>query len=314
MPNLSPEAEAYRIRRVQEALKGKPATEAQRTARAEGLRRAWAEGRIKPSVTPESIEKTAAKLRGRKRPPELMERIRQANIGKTRSPEVREAFRKRVIEGRKNGKYQLSDAARERMRDAVSRANKGREPTEDHRRKISEANKGRKCSESEIEARSAAMRGRPQTAELTAKGPRHVCARAGTIRNAQNVEYSFRNLTHFIREHPHLFDPLDVAWTDNGRCNAQKRLLGLFGKGKVVPGSWKGWTVVSHYERVFETGDLLQRTSIPQSFLDACDDLDNGRLIDLDTVLSDPDLSPDSLGESAQRTVTTGARTFTSDA
>ena len=153
----TPEQTAYRISRVQAALKGRPATEAQRKARADGLRKAWEEWRIKPSCTPESIAKTAAKLRGRKRPKELMERIRQKNIGKKRTPEQVEAIRKRVIDGYAEGRYRTSREKIEERNRKISEATRGRVISWQQRRRHSEVMAGRKWSNDIVERRAAPM-------------------------------------------------------------------------------------------------------------------------------------------------------------
>lgn len=118
--------------------------------------------------------------------------------------------------------------------------------------------KGYKWSEEHIEKRAAPMRGRPQKHPLTAKGPQHQGASAGVLRSPDNVTYHYKNLTHFVREHPHLFLPEDVQWSDGKRqtCRAVKGLLGL--REKTRPhGTWKGWTVVSFTETFYNRGESL---------------------------------------------------------
>ena len=249
----TPEQEAYRISRVQAALKGHPPTEAQRKARADGLRKAWAEGRIKPSSTPESVAKTAAKLRGRKRPKELIERIRLKNIGKKRTPEMVEAIRRRVIEGYAAGKYRLTPETLKERGLKISEAKKGWKPSWEQRRRHSEAMTGRHWSDDVVESRAAPMRGRPQKAEATKAGPTNVNSLQGALRDACGQIWRFRNLTDFVQTHPDLFEASDLIpeirkGKPSRNCNASKRLLSLFGRGRTTPGTWKGWTVVSETE------------------------------------------------------------------
>jgi len=265
----TPEQEAYRISRVQIALKGKPATEEQRKKRADGLRKAWTEGRIKVSFTPESRAKTADKLRGRKRPAEVVEKVRVANLGKKRTPEQVEALRQRLIAGHAAGKYKSSPEGAERRRLAGIKAHTGRKHSEEQNRRHSEMLRGRKLRPEHVEKRAAALRGRPQAAPATAKGPTNKRSIEGALRDSGGRIWWFRNLTHFVREHPELFDASDLQWRPirPGKsycaCNASKRLLALFGCGKVVPGTWKGWTVASSaIERTEGHADLLGRDEV----------------------------------------------------
>ena len=250
----TPEQEAYRISRVQAALKGHPPTEVQRKARADGLRKAWAEGRIKPSSTPESAAKTAAKLRGRKRPQELIDRIRLKNIGKKRTPEVVAAMSQRVIAGYAAGKYRVSTEKLKERNRKISEANKGRKQSWAQRRRHSEAMTGRHWNPDVVESRAAPMRNRPQTAEATKSGPTNVNSLEGALRDAFGRIWRFRNLSHFVRTHAELFEADDLIEKQlrptkpYKSCNAIKRLLALFGRGKCTPGTWKGWTVVSETE------------------------------------------------------------------
>jgi hypothetical protein len=246
--------------------KGKPATKEQREARAAGLRKAWAEGRIKIIRTPEQIEKTASKLRGRKRPPEVVAKVRAANIGKKRTPEQIEAFSKLVKTGYAEGKYRPSKEGAERKRIASIAFHTGRKHSEEQIRKQAEAMRGRKYSPEIVEKRVVKMRGREQKAPLTARGPTNKQSREGALRDPNGRIWWYRNLTHFVRTHEELFSPDDVAWvpTRRGglhlRCRAQKGLTNLYGRGKSTAGQWKGWTIAdSTIERTMGCADLLGR-------------------------------------------------------
>jgi hypothetical protein len=220
--------------------------------------------------TPEQEEYRISQLRaalcGRKRPPEVVAKIRAANIGKKRTPEQIEAFKKLLAEGRAIGKYKSSPEGAERRKLAAIAANKGLKRTEEQKRRHSETMRGRKAKPEHIEKRIAPMIGREQTATATAKGPSNIGSIQGALRDAKGRIWWFTNLTHFVRTHEELFSPEDVKWIPERpgritlRCNAQKRLLSLFGRGKTVPGTWKGWTVAhSTVERLGGCADLLGR-------------------------------------------------------
>lgn len=257
----TPEQEAYRISRIRATLKGKPATEKQRHARAEGLRQAHSEGRIKINRTPEAIEKGASKLRGRKRPIEVVEKIRNRISGIKRTPEQIEALRRRMINGWAAGKYRPSPEGKERQRLGTIAANKGRVHSLEHRRKHADAIRGKAQNPEVIEHRASLMRGRPQVAEATKMGPTNQRAIEGALRDPAGRIWWFKNLTHFVRENAELFNQSDLLWNRrSGNCNASKRLLALFGRGKKVPGSWKGWTVAtSIIEQRDGYADLIDR-------------------------------------------------------
>jgi hypothetical protein len=266
--NRTPEQEAYRLSRLREALKGKPATEQQREARAEGLRKAWAEGRIKPSSTPESVAKTAAKLRGRKRPAHVIEAARAANLGRKKSPEHIEKMRARMLEIVNQPGY-VPPSRRPGVSEKISAAKKGLKISEEQRRRHSEVMRGYKWSDDVVESRAKSMRGRPQTAEITKKGPTNKASIEGALRDPCGRIWWFRNLSHFVRTHPELFDQKDLIEKRRNHnksavtCNAIKRLLALFGRGKKVPGTWKGWTVGSStVERITGHSDLLGRDQV----------------------------------------------------
>lgn len=249
----TPEAEAYRVQRLREVMQQpRPAEWCQHIS--EGVKRACAEGRM-PAQTAEAVEKRAAKLRGRPRPPEVVEKIRQANIGKKRTPEQIEAMQQRQRELRAAGKYKASPEGAARQRAALVKANTGRIQSAEMRRQQSERMRGRVWDKAVVESRARPMRGRPQTAPATMAGPSNAHSIEGAVRDPAGRMWRFRNLSYFVRTHPHLFEPADmierplsVKRPDNKTCNAIKRLLALFGRGRVVPCSWKGWTAVSKTE------------------------------------------------------------------
>lgn len=264
-----PEVEERRIAAIKAALKGKPATDAQREARAAGLRRAWAEGRITHKPNPEAREKAARKMRGVKRPDWVVAKVRAANIGKTRSDALKkhmsEITKARLPNGPWAGKTEEKKAD---MRRKISEAKSGRVKTEEQRRAHSERMTGRTCKPEHVEKRAAKMRGVEQVAEKTKKGPTNIHSITGQLRDPCGRIWCFTNLTHFVRMHPELFDQCD--WEERPylrkrpnakRSRASHGLLQLFGNGKETRGSWKGWTAVSITERVTGLADLMGRDS-----------------------------------------------------
>ena len=211
----------------------------------EGVRRAAREGKYSHPRDPESVEKTAAKLRGKPRPPEVVEKISRANLGKNlfrkRSPEtlakmsaaIKESWKQRPLE------------QRERIRQ-IGLANRGKKPDPIQGKIHSIKMWGRKRDPEIVAIVAGKMRGRPQTAELTKKGATHVCSSEGFLRSPDNVVYAFRNLTQFVRDHEELFLPEDVVWKKTGKrksreqCRASKGLQALFAR-KFIRSSWKGW-------------------------------------------------------------------------
>ena len=92
------------------------------------------------------------------------------------------------------------------------------------------------------------MRGIPQRMDgLSAAAEHNARAKVWTIVSPQRIRYTFRNLTHFVRENPELFDPSDVVWRSydgNKWCIALGGLRSLFRNKKQIM-RWKGWTAVS---------------------------------------------------------------------
>jgi hypothetical protein len=180
-----------------------------------------------------------------------------------------QALSERVKRGLAQGKYRLSAEALVRRGQLISRTKKARgwHPSEKQRLEHSAAMRGRKQPAEYVEKRRLPLVGRAQKALLTKKGPTNHKSLAGAIRSPDNIVYQFRNLTHFVREHPYLFLPEDVIWKPEGthggmRCRAQHGLLSLFARHKDVRGSWKGWTLYSHVEQVYHAGDdLLERNT-----------------------------------------------------
>lgn len=94
-------------------------------------------------------------------------------------------------------------------------------------------------------------------------GPKHRAAKVWRLRSPDGRTYEFKNLQDFIRQHSDLFDPSDVEWVKSGRnvhCRASGGLASISARRAKAVGSWKGWTVYSQTERLFNGGeDLLNR-------------------------------------------------------
>ncbi len=257
---LTPEFEAKRILGVQRALKGKPATEAQRTARHQGILKAIKEGRYNPSrpMSEENKRKQSERQRGVPRPQWVIEKMRRGMIGRKVSPAQRIKMSERMREHiRKNGANPKSLEAFEKWRHTPEFQEHTRKLLNDPEREARRlsALRGIKWPKEIIENRVKPMIGRPHKIPYMAKGPSNQQAIEGFLRSPTNKIYHFKNLTHFVRSYPELFLPNDVIWVASDpkhprslRCRASKGLLGLFGHCKKINGSWKGWTKVSYYE------------------------------------------------------------------
>jgi hypothetical protein len=261
----TPETEAYRIKRLREAL-SKGWSKEVRAHRLDAFAKRRVLG-LKPKPRSlESIEKAAAKLRGRKRPPEVVEKVRRSNLGKNLFHKHNAETRKKVSRGVKESWKNRSPAERERIRLlGLAKRGKKQDPTQSliHSVKMW----GRKAKPEHVEARAKTMRGRPQKALLTKKGTTNKSSLRGAIRSPDNEVYEFVNLADWVRNHEHLFKSEDVQWRSRTtgtrmstpNCRASKGLINLFGHGKHINGSWKGWTVYSHVEQVYNNGkDLLR--------------------------------------------------------
>lgn len=93
-------------------------------------------------------------------------------------------------------------------------------------------------------------------------GTENHSAKKWSLRDNRGRVHQFKNLRHFIREHPHLFAPEDVQWMKHGReAHCRAMALANLHPDRVRPfGQWKGWTWYSAYERRFNDGaDLLNR-------------------------------------------------------
>ena len=114
------------------------------------------------------------------------------------------------------------------------------------------------------------MLGRVLSGRCEAGLNHHRCA-VWRLRDPRGVGHEFKNLSHFIRCNPHLFDPEDCrirtlkAGSKHGTSRAISGLSQLrpsVTRARVLA-SWKGWTWISIGERRVDEGrDLLERQSI----------------------------------------------------
>jgi hypothetical protein len=151
--------------------------------------------------------------------------------GDNQDPELK---RKIMLEMWANGKFKRKEVLKE-VRDRIGRENAIR-------------NKGRYTRRTpprpeEINKFKEMLANNP----LCCKGVNNQKAKYFSLRSPVNIVYSFKNLTHFVRENPHLFNPDDVIWTHkppqtSPRCNAMCGLASLSPRKKHPAGSWKGWT------------------------------------------------------------------------
>lgn len=86
------------------------------------------------------------------------------------------------------------------------------------------------------------MWARRQESPLTRRGPQHHTGRDWHLRAPDGRQYSFRNLSHFVRSHPDLFAPEDILETGRGGSNATAGLRALRPTPRCRALSWKGWT------------------------------------------------------------------------
>jgi hypothetical protein len=172
----------------------------------------------------------------------------------------------------------LSPETKEKIRSALlgkkhaTARNKGRKHTPETREKMRLAKLGKQYS----------VKGRKHTLEAIEKmrlshlgkeyiypyrGTQHHMAFACEFRSPTNVVWYVKNVRHFVRTHPELFDPEDVIMKKQKSskyyyCNAASGLGKLTGRTR-PRGSWKGWTLVSKVEKEDNKGkDLLDRVLV----------------------------------------------------
>jgi hypothetical protein len=170
-------------------------------------------------------------LKGRKASPETREKMRLAHLGKI---------------GRKH---------KPETREKISAANRAKKLAPAHKEKISLAMAGRKHTLERIEKIRLVLKSKPL------KGPQHPQAIVCEFRSPTNVVWHVKNITHFVRTHPELFNPEDLI-IKKKKSLAISGLLSLTARTRPT-GSWKGWTLVSKIENYINKGeDLLGRVLV----------------------------------------------------
>ena len=97
---------------------------------------------------------------------------------------------------------------------------------------------------------------KPRKGEKTKIGPNHNRAKSGVLKSPSGEIYKFKNVTHFVRTHPNLFDTDALNWeftsissvtgeesraTGAKQCMAAKCLRLVLSPGSRTK-SWRGWT------------------------------------------------------------------------
>ncbi len=232
--NLNPEQESDRIRKVREVMSG-PRSQEWEDAVKEGIRKAVLRGAWSHKQSEETIEKRVSKLRGKPRPQHVKEALRKANTGRKLTP----LQRQKVGQGVLKGHATMPLSSRKQMLEIIRRNAEKR-------------------------------KGKLETSPNLRKGHKNKHAIKATIRSSENIVYDVHNVTQFVRDHEYLFSSEDLMWRRSSSgsdvCRASKGITNLFVMGKVVPGSWKGWTVVSRVEQETNFGlDLLRRPNLVAS-------------------------------------------------
>ena len=114
---------------------------------------------------------------------------------------------------------------------------------------------------SEIEKVPSALR---QPAPNYKKGIEHNNAVKGVLKSPDGKLYTFCNVSQFVRDNLHLFEPEDVVWkkyrsSNTPTCRALGGLLCVVALNGKSP-SWKGWTL---HERIGKP-NLINKTQPTQ--------------------------------------------------
>jgi hypothetical protein len=128
--------------------------------------------------------------------------------------------------------------------------------------------KGRIFSPETREKMRVAWFGKQHKLPGMAKGPQHHKSIVCELRSPTGIVWYVKNVRHFIRTHPELFNPEDLIinkYKDGSvRCKAISGLAKLTARTRPA-GSWKGWTLVSKVENYDNKGkDLLDRVTTAQ--------------------------------------------------
>jgi hypothetical protein len=202
------------------------------------------------------------------------EKIRQAHLGKRKSPEAIQKTRQSWI-GRKHSaetkeKLRLINTGNKHSvetRKKMSQSNRANQKNIENLKKIHQTNTGKKRDQETIEKTRRKKIGQKMKTPLTAMGPDHHKGLHCILRSPSNVTYHIKNVTHFVRKNPNLFDALDLIIRSPQRsCPASSGLLRVGRIGKSAYPTWKGWTRVTAAECNLNDGvDLLGRAASSHS-------------------------------------------------
>lgn len=107
---------------------------------------------------------------------------------------------------------------------------------------------------------SARQKGVPLTTAKTKRNSEeHFRAITGIFRSPSNTTHRFKNLTKFVRDNKHLFNPEETRhkpYKDSStyRCNAITGLMSIITGRR---GTWKGWTIVGFTDTFYNRGENM---------------------------------------------------------
>jgi hypothetical protein len=126
--------------------------------------------------------------------------------------------------------------------------------SDEHRKNLTKALRGRRMSAEARKQQSDLRKGKDLYAEhpWNVNDETHHSASSGVLRAPDGQIYHYRNLSHFVRTHAHLFDEEDLALDTKGDHRARAYLARLRPSkniDRIPPSSWKGWTHVTTIEK-----------------------------------------------------------------
>jgi len=194
-------------------------------------------------LSEEGKRRIAEANRKRGCPPETREKLRALKLGTKASEETIKKMRAAQL---------LRGPVSEVTRKKLSLANKGRPIQPSQRLRISETLRAANAENPEVKKKH--WRAIVDADPCLQKGPQNRTAVDAVFKSPDNVIYKCRNITHFVREHPHLFQEEDVVWRyKNGHsCRAARGLIRLRGARygakestrNTARLSWKGWVLL----------------------------------------------------------------------
>ena len=215
-----------------------PRSEEWKRKQSEGVKRAYAEGKMNHVRDPEFIARRSAimrvKLKGRKASLETREKIRLAHLGKKLSPERIKAMRNR----------KLSDNEKTKCRENMLKCRERLKDPDVHKRRIAASAKARTGNH----GYGRQARGRQD----------HDKAKYWVVRDPVGVIHEFSNAMEWCRTNVHLFHD----YYPDAKTPLWKRAFGGFSAMGQTDGglcSWNGWVLLSVRELNTGAADLLGR-------------------------------------------------------